>query len=99
MRVYKRMHCYTCDTERLFSRSGLNHGKHLVLALCSMGVWSVVWAILAMRARSRRWHCGYCGAHISRSKTMLLPHQKASSPAQNMFPTSSLAPPTPTASG
>jgi hypothetical protein len=51
-----------CQEQRLTRRKGTNHVLHLVLTLVTLGVWGIVWAIVALTNRSKSARCSVCGA-------------------------------------
>jgi hypothetical protein len=58
--AHRRLYCPNCRNERLFRRPQPNHSLHFWLTLGTLGLWGVVWLILACRHQRRRWRCGYC---------------------------------------
>jgi hypothetical protein len=58
-----RAHCPRCRHQQLFIRAQINHPLHIMLALCTAGLWLVSWAALCIGKVMRPWRCEHCGWH------------------------------------
>ncbi len=56
-------HCPRCRHQQLFIRATVNHPLHLVLAVCTVGLWLVSWIALFIGSKMRPWRCEHCGWH------------------------------------
>lgn len=58
-------YCAHCDRKVLAQRDGPNHGLHLVMTLCTCGMWLLVWLLMCVMPRP--WRCSQCGSKTYRS--------------------------------
>lgn len=57
--------CVHCGQQRLTHRQSTNHVLHLILTLVTLGLWGIVWAIVAFNNRSKPGRCSVCGSAVS----------------------------------
>lgn len=55
----ERLWCEVCQKRVKAERQGASHVLHLLLTLCTFGLWAIVWLIVAT---GRAYHCTECGA-------------------------------------
>lgn len=60
--VESTAYCPQCEDQVRITRQTPNHLLHLVLSVVTMGLWVIVWAMLAMEKRP--WRCSACGADL-----------------------------------
>lgn len=60
---YSAMWCRPCNRPRVFRRRRINHSRHLLLALGTLGLWLPVWGLILLLQPLRRWTCLVCGGH------------------------------------
>ena len=53
--------CGTCSGPALFQKGGINHGRHLVLTLLTVGLWGLVWITLSLVYLLNPYRCARCG--------------------------------------
>lgn len=56
--------CKTCKAKRMIRRPGTNHVLHLLLTLCTLGFWIIIWALASVKIGG--WRCTQCGAGVAR---------------------------------
>lgn len=56
-----RRTCSTCGQKRPFQKQGVNHVLHLILTIITVGVWVVVWILLALMNGFTPYRCSVCG--------------------------------------
>ncbi len=56
----KAGYCRQCDERVVVRRRSVNHILHLILTICTAGVWLLVW--LGVGVKVGGWHCSRCGA-------------------------------------
>lgn len=67
----------------MFVRTKMKHGVHLLLTVCTAGLWLVSWVSLWLGKIFRPWRCQHCGWHnpqFDRAK------KKKSVPADDLVP-------------
>ena len=62
MASQKRGFCNTCDKKKLFVADKINHPLHIILTLCTGGVWGFVYGFLLVFPKKFR--CVECGEEI-----------------------------------
>ena len=62
--VQRMITCVACGTPTMHVRKNPNHIRHLLLTLITLGLWGIIWIIVAMNAG--RFICTNCGhvAHV-----------------------------------
>jgi len=55
---YKRSFCKLCDKNVKAEAKGTSHILHLIMTICTGGIWSIMWLLCAM---SNTWSCSECG--------------------------------------
>jgi len=63
--------CTVCKEQRKFERRSQNHILHLLLTLCTCGLWLLVW----MAVRKGKWMCGQCGSQLNTAVWKLAPEK------------------------
>jgi rubredoxin len=58
-----RANCPRCRHRQLFIRATVNHPLHLVLSICTAGLWLVSWLAVCIGSMLRPWRCEHCGWH------------------------------------
>lgn len=53
--------CHVCQQQRLMSKPKINHVLHLILSLVTLGVWAIVWLLLAWGNSMKGYRCVQCG--------------------------------------
>jgi hypothetical protein len=56
--------CPTCKAQRLLLRERPNHILHLILTIVTLGLWAVVWIIIAAQTSGAAARCSQCGTPI-----------------------------------
>jgi hypothetical protein len=56
-------YCPYCDRQTLAIGTKPNHLLHLVLSICTAGVWLVVWLLVAI-GKIGGYRCSKCGTRI-----------------------------------
>ncbi len=56
-------YCKGCEREVLVQRPKRNHILHLLLTICTAGVWGIVWGFLIVFHKGG-WHCSRCGRKL-----------------------------------
>lgn len=59
-------HCDQCAKQVLVRRRTPDHTFHLLLGICTGGIWLVVWLFIALRGGSKTWRCWSCGSIVGR---------------------------------
>lgn len=54
--------CPNCKRQVVTQRQGTNHVLHLILTVLTLGLWAIVWAVVATMNRSKIARCSVCGA-------------------------------------
>ena len=54
-------YCSSCRSKNYFIPAELNHRRHLLLTLATLGLWAVVWFIFTLGAVLRPYRCEECG--------------------------------------
>lgn len=54
--------CVHCDKQVLARRPGTSRARHLVLTMATLGLWSIVWIIDAIRRPG--WRCSECDRQL-----------------------------------
>ncbi|MDQ2983526.1 MAG: hypothetical protein M3R70_06330 [Actinomycetota bacterium] len=62
MRKTISAYCPTCEKQTLHARDGLSNVLHLILTICTLGVWLIVWLFLGMKNSGSRTRCQTCGS-------------------------------------
>lgn len=57
-------HCPTCGQQRMFTKPGMSHLLHLILSVLTLGIWLIVWLILAMGHSTKKPRCTNCGTEL-----------------------------------
>ena len=57
--------CRHCKRDALIRRKGTNHVLHLFLTVFTVGFWSWIWILCAIKIGG--WRCAQCGRKASRS--------------------------------
>ncbi len=57
--------CKSCHKQVRIIRPGTNHVLHLLLTLCTFGLWVFVWILVSIKIGG--WRCAQCGMRTSRS--------------------------------
>ena len=54
--------CKTCNKQVLARRKGVNHILHLILSLCTVGFWVIIWILVVISniIRVGEWRCSVC---------------------------------------
>lgn len=52
--------CRNCDRQVLIRRKSTNHVLHLLLTLCTFGLWLIIWLLVGVRVGG--WRCSACGS-------------------------------------
>jgi hypothetical protein len=58
-------YCKGCNRQVMIRRRGTNHILHLLLTLCTFGIWLVVWVLAGIKIGG--WRCSTCGRKASRA--------------------------------
>lgn len=53
--------CRHCGHEQQFRRRKLNHRRHAVLSLFTLGIWLIPWFALTIGTKISPWECDQCG--------------------------------------
>ena len=55
--------CKTCNKQVLARRKGVNHILHLILSICTIGWWIIIWILVVISniIRVGEWRCSVCG--------------------------------------
>lgn len=53
--------CGVCGETRPFDKPKLNHLLHLALTVVTLGLWSLVWLVLAVIHAGKQRRCRVCG--------------------------------------
>ena len=56
-------YCASCRSQNYFVPAKLNHGRHFLLTLLTLGLWAIVWFIFGLGAFLRPYRCEECGWH------------------------------------
>jgi len=57
-----RRNCKTCGQQRPFTKEKVNHVLHLILSVCTVGLWAgIVWLPLMILNMFKSWRCTFCG--------------------------------------
>ena len=56
-------YCASCRSQNYFVPAKLNHGRHFLLTLLTLGLWAAVWFIFGLGAFLRPYRCEECGWH------------------------------------
>ena len=54
-------YCHVCQRQTLFQKPKLNHVLHLILTILTVGVWGLVWLVLAIAHAAKPDRCVTCG--------------------------------------
>ena len=54
--------CHHCDKQVLALRPGTSRARHLLLTIATLGLWSIVWIIDAIRRPG--WRCCECDRQL-----------------------------------
>jgi hypothetical protein len=57
----KSSFCERCERMTLFQKRGINHVLHLILSVPTLGLWGLVWIVLAMTKSAEPYYCSRCG--------------------------------------
>jgi Na+-transporting NADH:ubiquinone oxidoreductase subunit NqrC len=57
--VYNQGFCNSCGTNVKTLRKGTNHVLHLILTICTAGIWSIIWLFSTIKFGG--WRCDSCG--------------------------------------
>lgn len=57
--------CKGCNRQVVVRRKGTNHVLHLMLTVLTVGFWSWVWLLSAIKIGG--WRCSQCGLKAGRS--------------------------------
>ena len=60
---YSAMVCRSCGIPRVFRRRRINHSRHLLFTLGTLGLWLPGWGIVILLQPLKAWRCIVCGAH------------------------------------
>lgn len=52
--------CKKCNQDRLVARKGTNHVLHLLLTICTGGLWLFIWVLSLIKIGG--WRCQSCGS-------------------------------------
>lgn len=55
-------YCHHCQQQVSISRPTPNHILHLLLTICTGGLWIIVWILLSLRPQA--WRCNNCGKTV-----------------------------------
>jgi hypothetical protein len=58
----KRKYCKDCEQKVLAVRPGTNHVLHLLLTICTAGLWLIIWVLVS--AKIGGWKCPICGRSV-----------------------------------
>jgi hypothetical protein len=61
--MHVRAYCSRCRHEHTFVPARHHHLLHLVLTVCTGGIWLVTWVAVCIGQRLRPWRCEHCGWH------------------------------------
>jgi predicted RNA-binding Zn-ribbon protein involved in translation (DUF1610 family) len=56
--------CPHCGEQRLLLRESPNHVLHLILTVLTLGLWAVVWLLVAMNKSGGPARCSVCGTEL-----------------------------------
>ncbi len=57
---FRTAFCKQCNAQSKVERKGVNHILHLILSLCTLGLWLFVWIGTAIKWGG--WRCATCGS-------------------------------------
>jgi hypothetical protein len=57
-----RAYCRQCRHEQVFVRTEISHGVHLLVTICTLGLWSISWIAATIGHYFRPWRCKHCGS-------------------------------------
>ena len=55
---YTKKYCKDCEKSVKAERRGVNHVLHLILSICTGGLWLLVWIGISVKVGG--WRCGDC---------------------------------------
>lgn len=67
---YSSGFCPICEKQKKIQRPRINHVLHLLLSLCTLGIWIFVWILLSIRIGE--WRCSTCGTRVKRTSEIIL---------------------------
>ncbi len=56
--------CSHCEKKVLAVKDKVNHVLHLILSLCTIGLWSWIWLILWIVNLCKSYRCTKCGSPV-----------------------------------
>lgn len=56
--------CKKCDDIMPVSKRVPSHILHLLLSLCTAGMWLIIWLLVTLVASSNKFKCVKCGTEI-----------------------------------
>jgi len=57
---HKRAYCRGCQHDQLFERREISHGLHLLITICTLGLWTISWISATVGLLLNPWHCKQC---------------------------------------
>lgn len=57
-------YCQYCEQMRMGRKYVTPHLVHLILSVCTYGVWVIVWALHALFAAASKAQCAVCGCDL-----------------------------------
>jgi hypothetical protein len=54
-------YCEVCDKQTLHTKDRVNHVLHLILSICTLGLWLIVWLVLGISNSTAKPRCAVCG--------------------------------------
>lgn len=57
-------YCPHCKKRVLAKKTKVNHILHVILAICTCGLWLIVWAVLGKKNENKPWVCSECGVGV-----------------------------------
>jgi hypothetical protein len=58
--------CPTCNDQRMLLRDKPNHILHLILTIVTLGLWALVWIVVAARKSNAPARCSHCGTALQK---------------------------------
>ena len=55
--------CTHCERKVLAIKNQVNHIFHLILTICTGGIWGIVWVLMAA-GTAGRYRCSRCGSRV-----------------------------------
>lgn len=61
MKKVQLRYCKHCDATMPCEKRSPNHVLHIILSVLTIGLWLVVYALMAIESSGHSWRCQKCG--------------------------------------